>query len=51
MTELSSIEWLFLLDCIAMLFTFGFPLSEWLEYRALCKKYGKEMADEIMKRY
>jgi len=27
------------------------PLAQWIDYRRNCKKYGKEEADEIRRRY
>lgn len=26
------------------------PIGQWIEYKKDCKKYGKELADEIWKR-
>ena len=34
-----------------LLFSIGLPLSQWVDYQKDVKKYGKEIADEIARRY
>lgn len=34
-----------------LLFSIGIPLIQWIDYRMDVKKYGKEIADAIARRY
>lgn len=36
---------------IALIFVVGIPAGQWIAYRRDCKKYGKETADEIRRRF
>ena len=27
------------------------PIAQWIDYKLMCKKYGRDEADEIMRRY
>ena len=47
---MSGFFFLVMAICVAIAF-FGVLIAQRIDYKVMCKKYGKEEADEIMKRW